>query len=162
MHSATLRVLAAAVAAAAIVGGVLTSHFGFVVLALAALLFLATAFSVAARLTRPLQALRGDLVDVSIWGAPLPVPADAAIRITSVKALGAGLHVYLRIGIATSPVHLKVAQPRHVHVTSDAVAIESAAYVQWSGRRLPRVPGASTLTIRVKAGASTDSQERVA
>ena len=151
MRSTTLRVLVAVAAAVAFAAGVLTSQFSFVVLGMAAALLLASSFSQAGRLTEPLQRFRHRAVAVRVWGASLPVPNGAAMTITSVKSLGAGLHIYLQLGTNDSPAHLKVAQPKGVLLEPGTLVIESASYVQWSGKRLPRAIGSPALVITMAA-----------
>ena len=151
MGSTAFRPAAAAVAAVVALGGLiasaLTSHVLFLVPAIVALLFLATSFSGAGRVAKPLQDFRNRSAEVRVWGAPLPVPSGATITITSVKALGAGLHVFLQVAPGGSSTHLKVAQPGRAQVLARQLTIESARYVQWAGKRLPRVAGTSALTI---------------
>ncbi len=148
MRSTTVRLAAAVVVAASIVAAILTSHFAFVVLAVAALGVLATSFSAAGGLVPALEPFTRHAVSVSVWGSPVPAPPGATIRITSARALAAGLHLYLQIDETDHVMHLKVAQPAKIEVTSDEVVIRSAAYVQLSDRRLPHVRGTSALTVR--------------
>lgn len=154
--------MAAAVALSGFTATVFTSHFLFLVPAIAALLFLATSFSEAGRLTEPLRGFLHHTAVVRVWGAPLPVPSGAAVTVTSVKALGAGLHVFLRVGSSGSSTHLKVAQPSRAQVLPQGLAIESAAYVQWAGKRLPRVKGAPALTLYLEPSRSSEFPEIVA
>jgi hypothetical protein len=162
MRSTMLRVVAAAVALGGFTASIFTSHFFFLVPAIVGLLLLATSFSEAGRLTETLQAFLRQTADVRVWGAPLPVPSGATITITSVKALGAGLHVFLQVGPSGSSNHLKVAQPSRVQVLPQRLAIESAAYVQWAGKRLPRVTGAPALTISLDPSSSREPPKSVA
>jgi hypothetical protein len=150
MRSTTLRVLVAVVAAVAFAAGVLTSQFSFVVLGMVAVLLLASSFSQAGRLTGPLQRFCHQAVAVRVWGASLPVPNGAAMTIASVRSLGAGLHIYLQLGTNGSLTHLKVAQPQRVLLEPGALIIESASYVQWSGKRLPRAIGSPALSITLE------------
>src|SRR5438876_4849953 len=150
MRSTTLRVIVAMVAAGAFAAGLLTSQFGFIVLGMVAALFLASSFSQARRLTESLQRFRHQAVAVRVWGASLPVP-NGAMTITSVRSLGAGLHIFLRLGTNDSPTHLKVAQPKRVLLEPGALIIESASYAQWSGKKLPRTTGCPALSITLEA-----------
>jgi hypothetical protein len=156
MRSTTLRVVAAAVALSGFVASVFTSRFLFLLPAIMALLLLATSFSEAGRLREPLQGFLHHTVGVRVWGVPLPVSGDATITVTSVKALGAGLHVFLQVSPGGSSTDLKVAQPSRVQVLPQQLTIESAAYVQWAGKRLPRVKGAPALTISLLSSSAVE------
>jgi hypothetical protein len=148
MRSTTLRVVAAAVALGGITAYAFTSRFlFFFALVIPAVLLLATSFSEAGRLAEAIQGFLHHTAEVRVWGAALPVPDGATITVTSVKALSAGLHVFLRVSPGASPTHLKVAQPGRAQVLPRLLTIESAAYVQWAGKRLPRVAGAPALTV---------------
>jgi hypothetical protein len=162
MRSTTLRLVAAAVALSGFTASVFTSHFLFLIPAIVALLLLATSFSEAGRLTETLQEFLHHTAEVRVWGAPLPIPSGVAVTVTSVKALGAGLHVFLRVGPSGSSTHLKVAQPSRAQVLPQRLAIESAAYVQWGGKRLPRVKGAPALTISLEPSSAREPPESVA
>jgi hypothetical protein len=118
-----------------------------IIIAFVALLFLATRLSHAGRLAAALQHFQGRTVEVLIWGAPPPATDGALVTLTSVKALGAGLHLYFQAGVGTSPLHLKVAQPSQARVTGDLLIIETARYMQWRRKNLPAVPGAPALTV---------------
>jgi hypothetical protein len=147
MRSLTFRVLVTVAAIAAFATSVFTSQFSFVVLAMVAVLLLATSFSQASRLTEPLARFRQQAVHVRVWGAALPGSNGAAMTLASVKALGAGLHLYLQVGAGGPATHLKIAQPSRAQLQPETVVIESARYVQWSGKRLPRITGAPAVTI---------------
>lgn len=147
MRSTTLRVVAAAVAVSGFTASVFTSRSLFLVPVVVALFFLATSFSEAGRLAEALQGFLHHTAAVRAWGVALPVPGGATITVTSVKALSAGLHVFLQVSPGSASTHLKVAQPSRAQVSPKQLTIESAAYVQWNGKRLPRVPGAPALTI---------------
>lgn len=159
MRSMTLRVLVAVVAVVAFAAAVLTSQFSFVALGMVAALLLASSFSQAGRLTEPLQRFRHQAVAVRVWGASLPVPKGAAMTVTSVRSLGAGLHIYLQVGTNDSPTHLKVAQPQRVLLGPGTLIIESASYVQWSGRRLLRAIGSPALSITLEEPLAIDRRE---
>jgi hypothetical protein len=151
LRSTALRVAAAAVAFGGLVACVATARFVFLIPAIAALLLLATSFSEASRSIEPLQDYLQHDAEVRVWGAPLPVPGGTTTTITSVRALGAGLHVFLRVGPGGKSVDLKIAQPSRARLLPRRFTIESARYVQWAGRRLPRVAGAPALTISLDA-----------
>jgi hypothetical protein len=147
MRSTTLRVVAAAVALGGLTAYVFTSQFLFFLPAVLALLLLATSFGEAGRIAEAVQGFLHHAAEVHVWGAALPVPDRATITVTSVRALSAGLHVFLQVGPKGPSIHLKVAQPGRAQVLPRRLTIESAAYVQWAGKRLPRVAGAPALTI---------------
>ena len=156
MRSTTLRVVAAAVALSSFTAYVFTLHFLFFVPVFPALLLLATSFSEAARLAEAIQEFRHHTAEVRVWGAALPVPDHAAITVTSVMALSAGLHVFLQVSPSGSSTHLKVAQPKRAQVLPHQLTIESAAYVQWAGKRLARVTGMPALTISLEPSRASE------
>jgi uncharacterized protein (DUF58 family) len=147
VRSTTLRVVAALAALGSFAAYLLTSHVAFLFLSIPALLLLATSLGLAAGLAASLQRSCGKPVDVRVWGASLPSPDGAVLTMTSAMALGAGLHVFLRTGPGGPSLHLKIAQPERARIEPGAVLIETAAYVQWAGRRLPRVAGVPAVTI---------------
>jgi len=147
VRAAPVRIAAAAVAVAALVTAAVTSRFAFVGIALVPLFFLATSFGQPARLTESLRAFVGRRASVRVWGEPLSPGRDGVFEVASVKALGAGLHLYLRGKSPAAPTHLKVAQPRDVAIAPTEVVIGKAAYVQWAGRKLKPAPGAKALVI---------------
>ena len=113
------------------------------VLALAVLFVMfaaATLLSRAGQLARPLRALRGRAVDVRVWGSSLPGGGES-FRLESVRPFGAGLLLWLRPMDGGSRTLLKVAQPGAAHHHERGLEILEAAYVQWDGRRVPRVEG---------------------
>jgi hypothetical protein len=154
MRSTVLRVVAATVAISGLAAGAFTSRFLFLIPAVVALFLLATSLSEASRLAEALQGFLHRTAEVQVWGAALPVAGGATITLTSVKAVSAGLHVFLQVSPNESSIHLKVAQPGRAQVLPHRLIIESAAYVQWAGRRLPRVAGAPALTISLETSGS--------
>ncbi len=156
MRSSTLRVAAAAVALSGFTAYVFTSHFLFFVPAVFALLLLATSFGEASRLAEGIQGFVHHAAEVRVWGAALPVPDHSTITVTSVKALSAGLHLFLQVSPSGSSTHLKVAQPSRALVLPQQLIIESAAYVQWAGKRLPRVAGAPAVTVSLNPSRSAE------
>ncbi len=156
MRSTTLRVAAATVALSCLAAYLFTSHFLFLMLAMLALLLLATSFSEAGRLAEAIQGFVHHAAEVRIWGAALPIPDRSTVTITSVKALSAGLHVFFQVSPGGSSIHLKVAQPSQAQVLPQQLIIESAAYVQWAGKRLPRAAGVPALTISLDPSRSTE------
>ena len=129
----------------------MTSQFVFFFfLGIAALFLLASRFGQAGRIAEPLGAFRDRAVAVLVWGAPLPESSGSAMTITSVRSVGPGLHIYLQLGTANSPGHLKVAQPGGGLLERGTFIIGSARYVQWSGKRLPQAAGFPAVSITLK------------
>jgi hypothetical protein len=87
-------------------------------------------------------------VEVRLWGAPPPDLPGTTLILTSVNALGAGAHVFFDVQGSGSR-HLKIAQPQDTRLAQDKVVIGSARYVQWNGKRLPRVGSAPAVAITV-------------
>jgi hypothetical protein len=98
-------------------------------------------------------------VEVRLWGAPPPELSGATFILESVNALGAGAHIFFNVeGVGS--MHLKVAQPQDPHLTADSVVIGSARYVQWNGKRLPRIGSAPAVVIALAdASVRHDSSE---
>jgi hypothetical protein len=124
--------------------------FGAVLLALVSFLIIGTRLSNAGRLSASLQTLPSRSVEVRVWGAPLASDSSPVFQVDSVRALGAGLLIFLRQAPKSGPTLLKVAQPRAARVEGPAVEIGHAAYVQWDGRRLPRVPDLPAVRIQIR------------
>jgi hypothetical protein len=122
----------------ALAAGVLTSQLIFFVVALGAAILLGTSLSTRRRpLTHSLEALQDQAVEIRLWGAAPPDLPGATLFLTSVNALGAGVHLFFKSQGGGS-MHLKVAQPKDPSLGSDRIVIGSARYVQWNGKRLPR------------------------
>lgn len=105
----------------------------------AALILFAAAASLLSRVATVAQQLRSFLekpIVVRAWGNALP--GSDLFVVSSVRAISAGLHVYLRPAASDSDWHLKVAQPRHVFVSDSAFEIRDAKYIQWRNRKLNR------------------------
>jgi hypothetical protein len=144
------RALLGTLAVSAITAGVITSRFIFFAVGLASLFLLATSLAGAFHpLTKALLGLCRRAVDVTLWGAPPPVPPGTELVITSVNVLSAGLHIFFEAN-GKGSIHLKVAQPRNSVIRSEAVAVGSAKYVQWESRKLPRVAGAAAVSIALR------------
>jgi hypothetical protein len=154
MRPTPARVLLAVLAVAAVAASLLTSQLLFVPLGVVAALLLATSVVGGARrpLIRGLLRLRGRRVNVEVWGAP-PPGAAADLVLDSVNVLGAGLHLYFTEHAAGATVHLKVAQPGRFELAPGSVRIESARYIQWSGKKVPVHEGARALTVALRSGA---------
>jgi len=139
MSSTVLWTAGGVVWVAVLVAVVATSHLGYAAfLVLLPLFVLATRLSRAGRLTVPLQSFVGQPVSILVWGGPLS--GNTSFTLTSVRAVGAGLHLYLQPASGTSPSHLKVAQPSGVTPGPSRIVITGAAYVQWNGRKVQRSP----------------------
>ncbi len=101
--------------------------------------------SFAARM-RPLV---GKSVRAQAWGAELPGHPGAAFRLDAVRALGAGLHLYLAPLPEGKAVHLKVAQPRDAAVDQRGVEIGGAKYIQWAERKVAKSEREKALVLRI-------------
>jgi hypothetical protein len=150
MRPASSRILLAVLAAAGLAAGVITSRFVFLMVGIMAAFLLTTSLVAPFHpVTRTLLGLRGRAVDVTLWGAPPPIPPGRELVITSVNVLSVGLHVYFESS-GKSSIHLKVAQPRNAEIRPGGVAIGSAKYVQWESRKLPRAAGATAVSIALR------------
>ena len=137
-HAAGFVLIAAGIAAGiAWAGGRMTHPFSPV---LALLLFLAGAsfFGKTSRFADKLRPLVGQSVRVRVWGSELPDHAGSRFSVHMVRALGAGLHLYLRPLADGSPMHLKVAQPFGAIAGDSGFEISHAKYVQWDGRKIKK------------------------
>jgi hypothetical protein len=138
MRSTPARLLLSVISLGALASGVLTSQLIFFVVALGAAILLGTSLSTHRRpLTHSLEALQNHAVEVRLWGSAPPDLPGATLVLTSVNALGAGVHLFFKVQGGGS-MHLKVAQPKVSSLASDRIVIGSARYVQWNGKRLPR------------------------
>jgi hypothetical protein len=147
MRPLPARLLLSAIAVGALIAGVLYPRAIFFVVAVGAVVLLATSLLTSRRpLTRALQTFQGRVVDVRLWGAP-PPGSSSRLTVTAVNALGAGFHVFF------ASVHLKVAQPNDARIEAGSVVIGSARYVQWNGRKVPPVGGAPAFSITLTEGA---------
>jgi hypothetical protein len=161
MRPTPARILLSALTIGALAAGVLTSKLIFFSVALGALILLGTSLSTSRRpLTHAIDGFRNHVVEVRLWGALPPDLSGATLVLTSVNALGAGAHVFFNVE-GGGPMHLKVAQPQDPSLAPDCVVIGSAKYVQWNGKRLPRVGSApavaialSEASLRVRRGGS--------
>ena len=134
MIGATL-VVAALVLAALLMSGRVPYSLAPVV----ALLLLAGAsfFGKVSRLAEQMLPTVGRTGHVELWGSP-PPGLSGAVRVDAVRAVGAGLHFYLRPLPDGSSTHLKIAQPREVTIRDTGLEIAQAKYVQWAGRKIRR------------------------
>ncbi len=118
----------------------------FIAIAAVLLLVVGSSLSVAGGLTKSLAPLLERPVEIRIWGEPLPNAGQGSCRIHSVRALGAGLHLFVSCG-GGSPTHIKIAQPRSVRIAEGRVEIGIAKYVQCAGRNLPRIAEAPAVSV---------------
>lgn len=147
MRPTPARILLSAIAIGALAGGVLTSRPIFFLVALGAGILLGTSLSTSRRpLTHAIDRFRNHAVEVRLWGAPPPDLSGTTLILTSVNALGAGAHVFFNVR-GGGAMHLKVAQPQDPSLAPDCVVVGSAKYVQWNGKRLPRVGSAPAVAI---------------
>ncbi|HEX6201689.1 MAG TPA: hypothetical protein VF100_01725 [Thermoanaerobaculia bacterium] len=144
-----LATAATTIGLAAVIAALVTQRFVVpaVMLCIVLLFVAATSLSRAAQVAERLRELHGDAVDIEAWGSPLPLAAGRALRLESSRAFGAGLHLWVRAAPDRRLTHLKVAQPGALRHQPDGIEIADAAYVQWAGARIPRVPGAPALTV---------------
>src|SRR5450755_2637680 len=147
MRPTPARVLLSVITIGALATGALTALPIFFVVALGAGVLLGTSLSTSRRpLTHALERFRDRAVEVRLWGAPPPNLSGPTLVLTAVNSIGAGAHVFFKLH-GSRPMHLKVAQPRDPSLTVDSVVIGSARYVQWNGKRLPRVGSAPAVAI---------------
>ena len=117
--------------------------------ALAALLVGATALSHANAIAVSLVPLIGTRVSVRVWGQALE-GGSVGLKIAAIRAAGAGLLIYLQETAVGREQLLKVAQPSKATIEATLVAIESAAYVSWGGKKLQQAAGVPALATRPK------------
>ncbi len=96
-----------------------------------------------------MRPLVGKNVTAEAWGAELPGHAGVTFRVHAVRAVGAGLHLYLAPLPEGKPVHLKVAQPREATIDERGAEIAGAKYVQWAGRKVEKSAGEKALVLRI-------------
>ena len=107
----------------------------------ALVLFLAGAsfFGKASQFADKLRPLVGKHVRVRVWGLELhDRNSGSSFRVHMVRAIGPGLHFYLRPSPEGSPIHLKVAQPSGTRLGDTTVEISGAKYVQWAGKKIKK------------------------
>ena len=102
---------------------------------------------IAGRAATSLHPLLGKSVLVEVWGAPL----SGQLELSAVSAFGAGLLIRSRRGAEGKPVLLKVAQPTEWSLDDRGFVVREAAYVSWTGRRLPRQKGCPALRLSASA-----------
>jgi hypothetical protein len=109
-----------------VAAGLLTSKFIFIVLTLGSGSLLAMSLIASRRpLIQALQNFEKCQVEVRIWGAPYPPIPFGALVLTSVNALGAGIHIFFSID-GDASMHLKVAQPGDSTIAPNTVVISTA------------------------------------
>jgi hypothetical protein len=129
---------------------------------LALLLFLAgiSFFGKTNQFAQRLQPLVGRSVRVLAWDSELPGHSAATFIVQSVRALGAGLHLYLRPLPQGAPIHLKIAQPRAATVDDAGVTIREAKYVQWAGRKVRKSQATIPFVLTVVGRTQVTSVDR--
>lgn len=147
MRPTPARILLSFITVGTLAAGALTSQPVFFVVAFGAGILLGTSLSTNRRpLTRALESFGNHAVEVRLWGAPPPEVFGTTLVVKEVNALGAGTHVFF-VAQGGASRHLKVAQPQDSRLAVDSVVIGSARYVQWNGKRLPRVGSAPAVSI---------------
>ncbi len=115
------------------------------------LLFLgASFFGRVSEFSERMRPLIGKKVRVQVWGSALSDDSGDRFVVHAVRALGAGLHVYLRPLSNGSPKHLKVAQPIGAWMSADSVEVKEAKYVQWDGRMTKKAQGKKALVLNLE------------
>ena len=104
-------------------------------------------------LPEALRAFLGREVTVRLWGTPPPEPASPNLVVEDVNVIGAGVHVFFK-SAAGYGIHLKVAQPSEIALSSERVAIGAARYVQWVGMRLAPASDAPAVVISLIGSAA--------
>lgn len=111
------------------------------------LLLASSLLSAAGRFSTLSADLKGHSVSVQLWGVSPAGDASTVFRVQSIRAIGAGLNIWLESPSGGKPTHLKVAQPKGVSRTAAEYRIVDAAYVQWAGRKMPRHEGAAAVLL---------------
>jgi hypothetical protein len=117
------------------------------VLVLLLFLIAASLFGKTNRFADRLRPLAGRRVRVLAWGVELPGVAGASFNLDKVLAIGPGLHFYLRLLPHGSSVHMKIAQPSEATLDDRHIEIHGAKYVQWGGRKIPKMEGQPALVL---------------
>jgi len=125
--------------------------------AVALLLFLAgtSFFGSVSRFAERMRQLQGKSVRVQVWGSDLPGAAGAVFTIQSIRAIGPGLHLYLRPLPGGAPRHLKIAQPVRALMRDGTVEVGDAKYVQWDGRKVKKTEGTTALLLVLSSEGAT-------
>jgi hypothetical protein len=99
--------------------------------------FLAAAslLSNAAQIASPLRSLVDRSVRVEVWGQP--IEGTDTLTVHAVRAIGAGLHIYLSSPLWESPRDLKIAQPSAAQLRGTQLTINKATYISLAGTKLP-------------------------
>jgi hypothetical protein len=120
-------------------------------LAALSLLVLASLTSRAGKLVTQLAQFRGKPVTILLWGAPPEQENKKVFRVRTIRAFGAGLHLWLERSSGGDCAHLKIAQPNGALRVGDEFRIAGAAYVQWAGRKVPRRTDVSAVVLTTAA-----------
>ena len=100
-------------------------------------------------LAKRMHPLVGKNVRARVWGLDLAGSPGSRFTIYAVRALGAGLHVFLCPLPDGSPIHLKVAQPLGTQISNVGLEISEAKYIQWAGSKIKKVQGERALKLIV-------------
>ena len=125
---------------------ILNAQFRFFALAAALILLLVAGsmLSKAARIANQLPAIVGRSVRIEVWGHALE---PTALRVSSVRVIGAGLHIFLSSPVAGSPKDLKIAQPSNARLSDTQLTIDNAAYISLAGRKLEHADDSPALRL---------------
>lgn len=119
-----------------------------IVVAIAAFLVAGSLISALPAVVIRLRPFIGKTVTARAWGTALS--GGDAFEMTSVRAIGPGLHIYLRPSGGGSPIHLKIAQPRGVHINDSGLEVHTAKYLQWADHKPERDDAAPAFDMRTK------------
>jgi hypothetical protein len=113
--------------------------------------FLASSFlGRAGRLATALRPLVGRTVRVEIWGMAPPGAGDALFDVNAISGFGAGLILHLLPDSDGPGTVLKVAQPGSERLEDTRIAIGTAAYVSWAGKRLEPPAGTTAPAVALR------------
>ena len=108
----------------------------------------ASLFGKASRFAERMSPLVGKKVHARVWDAELAGDPRSEFTIHAVRAIGAGLHLYLQPSAGGASIHLKVVQPQEVDLDESGVQIGEAKYVQWAGKKIAKVAGKKALLLK--------------
>lgn len=148
-----IGITAALIAVCALIAAVMfpTARIASVPVAVIGMLLAGSLFSAAGRLSASWADLKGQSVLVRLWEMPPAGAAPAVFRVQYVRAIGAGLHLWLEPPSGGKLTHLKVAQPKAMSRTAAGQRIADVAYVQWAGRKVSRQEGAAAVLLLTTA-----------
>jgi hypothetical protein len=108
--------------------GILPRFVG-ILMAMLCLIVGGSILSLAGKIGRELEAKVGSRASVKIWGSTPPA-LEGPQQLQSVRAIGAGLHLYFVAEGSSKARHIKIAQPTEMTVDSSGCMIARAKYVQ--------------------------------